>query len=121
MNAYVAVTDRDWFDFLSSLDSVDEVNFWQPKPWGGRFGVLRRGEPLLFKLKQPANAIVGGGFFEHYAELPLTMAWDAFGVKNGAPSRDHVRDRIVRLRRVRAPWWEDFSIGCIILRPVLLA
>jgi hypothetical protein len=35
MNAYVAVTDRDWFDFLAAQDGVDEVNFWQPNPWGG--------------------------------------------------------------------------------------
>jgi hypothetical protein len=72
MNAYVAVTDCDWFDFLSTRDGVDEVNFWQPKPWGGRFGVLRRGEPLLFKLKHPTNAIAGGGFFEYYGDLPLS-------------------------------------------------
>jgi putative restriction endonuclease len=115
MNAYVAVTDRDWFDFLSSLPDVDEVNFWQPNPWGGQFGVLRRGEPLLFKLKKPFNAIAGGGFFECYADLPLSLAWDAFGVKNGAPSKRAAWDRIARLRRDRPAWYEDFTIGCIVL------
>lgn len=55
MNAFVAPTDFHWFQFLSSRSSVDEVNFWMPKPWGGRFKVLRRGEPLLFKLKAPAT------------------------------------------------------------------
>ena len=50
---------------------MDEVNFWYPKRWGGRFGVLGDGEPLLFKLKRPHNAIAGGGFFKHYTELPL--------------------------------------------------
>ena len=74
MNAYVGVTDRDWFDFLSNEDGVDEVNFWQPNPWGGRFGVVRRGEPFLFKLKAPINAIAGGGFFEYYADLPMSLA-----------------------------------------------
>jgi hypothetical protein len=44
MNAYVGVTDRDWFDFLSTQEHVDEVNFWQPNPWGGEFRVVRRGE-----------------------------------------------------------------------------
>jgi putative restriction endonuclease len=115
MNAYVAVTDRDWFDFLSTRDGVDEVNFWQPKPWGGQFGVLRRGEPLLFKLKHPTNAIAGGGFFEHYADLPLSLAWDAFGPKNGAASKQAVWDRIARLRRDHPAWYEDFPIGCIVL------
>ncbi len=90
MNAYVAPTDKRWFDFLSSQFGVDEVNFWMPKPWGGRFGVLSRGEPLLFKLKSPQNAIAGGGFFEHYTELPLSLAWDAFGIKNGASSFEEV-------------------------------
>jgi putative restriction endonuclease len=115
VNAYVAVTDRDWFDFLSSRPDVDEVNFWQPNPWGGQFGVLRRGEPLLFKLKKPVNAIAGGGFFEYYADLPMSLAWDAFGVKNGAASKQAVWDRIARLRRDRPAWYEDFTIGCIVL------
>jgi len=115
MNAYVAVTDRDWFGFLSSQSGVDEVNFWQPRSWGGQFGVMQRGEPLLFKLKAPVNAIAGGGFFEYYAELPMSLAWDAFGIKNGAVSLEAVRERIVRLRRTPTDWYEDFTIGCIVL------
>ena len=62
MNAYVAVTDNDWFRFLRERDAdegVDEVNFWYPKPWGGQFKVLTDGQPLLFKLKSPHNAIAG--------------------------------------------------------------
>jgi putative restriction endonuclease len=77
--------------------------------------VLRRGEPLLFKLKHPVNAIAGGGFFESYTELPISLAWDAFGVKNGAASLQAVRERIVRLRHGRTEWYEDFQIGCILL------
>jgi putative restriction endonuclease len=115
MNAYVAVTDKDWFDFLSAQADVDEVNFWQPRSWGGEFGVMRRGDPLLFKLKAPVNAIAGGGFFEYYAELPMSLAWDAFGIKNGASSLQAVRERIVRLRRTPTDWYEDFTIGCIVL------
>ena len=74
LNAYAAVTDKNWFDQLRSLsrrEQVDEVNFWTPKPWGGHFRVLTRGQPLLFKLKSPHNVIAGGGFFEHYTELPV--------------------------------------------------
>jgi len=115
MNAWVAVTDRDWFDFLARQPDVDEVNFWQPNPWGGRFGVLRRGEPMLFKLKSPVNAIAGGGFFEYYVDLPITVAWDSFGRKNGAASLHELRERILPLRRGRVEWYEDFTIGCIIL------
>jgi len=115
MNAYLAATDKDWFDFLSAKEVVDEVNFWMPKPWGGRFRVLQRGQPLLFKLKSPHNAIAGGGFFEHYTELPISFAWDAFGEKNGAPTLDAVRQRIGRLRRETPRPWEDYTIGCIVL------
>ena len=74
MKAFVAVTDTEWFEYLSRLalrTDVDEVDFWTPKPWGGRFQVLSRGQPLLFKLRSPLNAIVGGGFFEHYSALPI--------------------------------------------------
>ena len=37
MNAFVAITDRDWFDFLAAREDVDEVNFCQPSAGGGRF------------------------------------------------------------------------------------
>jgi putative restriction endonuclease len=115
MNAYLGVTDRDWFDFLASQQDVDEVNFWQPNPWGGEFRVLRRGDPFLFKLKSPVNAIAGGGFFEYYVDLPISLAWNAFGIKNGAASLQAVRERLVRLRKEPTQWYEDFTIGCIVL------
>ena len=89
MKAYVAVTDKGWFEHLRILSRhgrVQEVNFWTPKSWGGRFRVLDRGQPLLFKLRSPDNAIVGGGFFEHYSDLPISLAWQAFGDKNGLQS-----------------------------------
>jgi putative restriction endonuclease len=115
MRAYVAVTDKGWFEFLSKLPDIDEVNFWEPNPWGGHFRVLSRGEPLLFKLRAPINAIVGGGFFEHYTELPISLAWDAFGEKNGAGSLEELRLRTARLRSVSPKPWEDYRIGCLLL------
>jgi putative restriction endonuclease len=115
MKAFVAITDRDWFEFLAARDDVDEVNFWQPHPWGGRFQALGRGEPLLFKLRSPVNAIVGGGFFEHYTTLPFSLAWRAFGPKNGTATQQALWDRIARLRREAMARWEDPDIGCILL------
>jgi putative restriction endonuclease len=115
MRAFVAPTDRNWFNFLSAEPGVDEVNFWMPKPWGGRFGVLGRGEPLLFKLKHPYNMIAGGGFFEHYTDLPISLAWEAFGRKNGATSLSAVRAGIARLRHEKPKPWDDYTIGCILL------
>lgn len=115
MNAYVAATDVDWFQFLSAQEDVDEVNFWYPKPWGGRFGVLSPGQPLLFKLKRPHNAIAGGGYFSHYWEVPLSLAWEAFGTKNGAPTHLEVWRRIKRLRREVPRPGDDPTIGCVLL------
>ena len=71
MRAWVAVTDKDWYRFLSQRPHLDEVNFWQPG--GSRvFGALSPGEPFLFKLHHPDNAIVGGGFSSSRTRLAST-------------------------------------------------
>jgi putative restriction endonuclease len=110
---YVGITDYDWFRFLSSIPDVEEVNFWQP---GGNriFKTLSIGEPFLFKLHSPRNFIVGGGFFTHSTILPVSMAWSAFGIRNGARSIDEMRSRIEKYRR-QSPHSEDYRIGCILL------
>ncbi len=117
MKAYVGVTDHDWYTFLRWIQP-DEVNFWMPSA-NGAFRALQVGEPFLFKLHAPRNFIVGGGFFAKYSVLPLSMAWLAFGEKNGASSRIECLDRIQRYRRGTASL--DPEIGCIILeRPFFL-
>jgi len=87
MRPIVGVTDNDWFDFLSRLQGIDQVNFWQP---GGRipFRALSPGEAFLFKLHAPHHFIVGGGFFAYSTLLPLSLAWDAFREKT---ERQHSR------------------------------
>jgi putative restriction endonuclease len=114
MRGYVAVTDGDWFRFLRTLTGVDEVNFWQP---GGEraFSALEVGQPFLFKLHYPEHSIVGGGFLRHTSILPCSLAWDAFGEKNGAPSFPEMRRRIEKYRRVPPDQHVDYKIGCIIL------
>jgi putative restriction endonuclease len=69
----------------------------------------------LFKLHYPENAVVGGGFFAHFSLYPSSLAWDAFGEQNGAPSFAEMRRRIERYRRVLPDPREDYTIGCIIL------
>jgi putative restriction endonuclease len=111
---FVAVTDGDWFKFLSAQGGLDEVNFWQPG--GGRdFAALTLGAPLLFKLHWPDNAIVGGGFFAKFTRLPVSIVWEVFGEMNGAPTYGAMRARIERLRRVRPSPREDYEVGCIVL------
>ncbi len=114
MRAYVAVTDKDWYQFLEERPGLDEVNFWQP---GGNrvFGTLKAGEPFLFKLHYPDNSIVGGGFLAHASLVEAGVAWDAFGEKNGAPSYAEMRHRIERYRRAPSDPRASYQIGCIIL------
>src|SRR5580704_12032511 len=114
MRLLVAITDTDWFNYLSDL-RPDEVNFWQPSGSGG-FRALSPGEPLLFKLHAPNDFIVGGGFFSHYTILPASFAWSAFEQKNGASTELEMRRRIERYRRVEPGTAADYSVGCILLQ-----
>jgi len=63
---FIAITDSDWFSYLSSLGPLDEVNFWQPIG-SVDFKALLPGEPFLLKLRSLNDFIVGGGFFSHYS------------------------------------------------------
>lgn len=114
MKLYVGVTDNGWYRFLRELPDVDEVNFWQP---GGtnQFRGLQPGELFLFKLHAPENFIAGGGFFTHSSILPVSLAWDAFGEKNGAATSEDMRSKIIRYRSATDPH-ENFKIGCTILQ-----
>ena len=84
MKLYVGVTDNEWYQFLSGLPGVDEVNFWQP---GGKTTVSEPepSELFLFKLHSPQNFIVGGGFFTHSSILPVSLAWEALVRKMALP------------------------------------
>jgi putative restriction endonuclease len=114
VNLYVGITDYDWFGFLSALQSVEEVNFWQP---GGRtnFKALQPGELFLFKLHSPRNFIVGGGVFARADILPTSLAWEAFGTTNGAASLLEMRKRIAYYRDQADDPRQDYMIGCRIL------
>src|SRR5689334_14340616 len=110
----VAVTDGDWFDTLRAVPDVAEVNFWSPSPT--EFKALQPGELFLFKLHSPRNFIVGGGVFAYANILPVSLAWQAFELANGASSQIQMRQRIEKYRRGKgdgAPG--DFSVGCRIL------
>jgi len=109
----VAVTDRAWFDQLRALPNLDEVNFWAPG--GSPFRALAPGELFLFKLHSPDNYIVGGGVFAYANALPCSLAWEAFGEKNGARSLVEMRTRIAKYRKANPADRTDFPIGCRIL------
>jgi putative restriction endonuclease len=116
---WIANTDSDWFDFLSAQSSLDEVNFWQPSGRTG-FHAVQPGELFVFRLKSPRNMIGGFGVFDQASRLPLSLAWDAFGIKNGAATFEELRNRVSRY----VPGGEvrrDHVFGCrIITQPVFL-
>lgn len=113
MKLWVGVTDENWYEYLRAR-RPDEVNFWQPS--GSReFRVLEPGEPFLFKLHSPKNFVVGGGFFIRYSALPCSLAWDAFGEKNGVGSQTEFVARIRKYRSKNTPIEPDPIIGCNVL------
>jgi putative restriction endonuclease len=114
MRYFVGITDNQWFNFLSNLSDVDEVNFWQPNP-NTTFKALPSGGLFLFKLHSPLNYIVGGGFYAHYTSLPVSLAWDAFEEKNGAATFEEMREKILKYRGKDTDKYIDFPIGCILL------
>ncbi|MEZ5308279.1 MAG: HNH endonuclease [Pyrinomonadaceae bacterium] len=119
INAYIGITDKDWFNFLKSTPDVDEVNFWKPGEKSG-FAALKPGELFLFKLHAPDNYIVGGGIFAHFSKVPVSIAWEAFGIKNGVVSSEAMRERIEFYRKRNdtsfAPSpFTDYRVGCVLL------
>lgn len=97
MRFWAGVTDNKWYQFLASQPGIDEVNFWHPS---GRapFSELGEGTLYLFKLKAPHHHFAGGGYFVKLEHAPLPLAWDAFGVKNGAGSYRVLQEMIGPLR-----------------------
>lgn len=77
-----------------------------------QFRVLKRGEPFLFKLHSPRNFIVGGGFFIHWSRLPVELAWETFGEKNGVNSAEEMKRRIEKYRSRSS---NQYEVGCILL------
>jgi HNH endonuclease len=70
---------------------------------------------FLFKLHAPRNFIVGGGVFARADILPISLAWEAFGVSNGAPSLTEMRRRVAFYREMPDDPRQDYSIGCRVL------
>ena len=114
MQAYVGVTDCDWFELLRTLPHLEEINFWQPSG-NTQFRALNPGELFLFKLHSPHDFIVGGGLFAYSSILPISLAWESFGEANGARNLIEMRSRVAKYRRSLAEKNTDYKIGCILI------
>jgi putative restriction endonuclease len=112
MEFWIGVTDNKWYEFLANLQP-DEVNFWQPS---GTPPFKKKIELFLFKLHSPLNYIAGGGYFVTYTNLPISLAWETFGEKNGLSSYSAFRDTIIEYRESHGRLHGiDPEIGCSIL------
>ncbi|MFC5410183.1 HNH endonuclease [Larkinella bovis] len=80
--------------------------------WATSFRVLKPGGAFLFKLKSPHNAIGGIGFFAAQSQLPLSLAWDTFGSRNGFTTQEQFRAVIQQYRKNQD---RNPIIGCIAL------
>ena len=110
MKLFVGVTNNEWFRLLAER-KPDEVNFWRPRSQMD-FKALQPGDLFLFKLHSPFDFIAGGGVFVRHTFLPLPLAWQAFGDKNGVPDYDTFERRILEHR---SPGELSRQIGCTIL------
>jgi putative restriction endonuclease len=96
VNVFVGNTDQTWYDFLSSQLNLAEINFWRPSEIS--FHALQEGELFAFRLKSPVNKIAGFGIFANSLPLSLHMAWETFGISNGAASYDNFESIIAQYR-----------------------
>jgi len=110
---YIGITDYEWYITLKEAN-CDEVNFWRPNG-NKNFRALDIGELFLFKLHSPRNYIVGGGFFLKFSLLPSSLAWEAFGIANGANSLSELNERVYKYKNTNRFLDPDPQIGCIIL------
>lgn len=118
MNGFIANTDLDWHARLLAMSrsegTLEEVNFWRPST--RPYKALSPGEPFLFRLKSPANAIGGFGFFQTWSALPIWLAWETFGLGNGVADLMDFEERLRAIRsRNRMDRAHELHVGCTLL------
>jgi putative restriction endonuclease len=115
------VTNPTWFDNLSRVAvgppplRLDEACFWHPRALKPVV-TAQAGELAFLKLKAPARAVGGYGFFAAFFVAPdVYWLWRNFGVRAGAASEWEL-GRLLGRRdaALREP------IGCTLLRDVTL-
>jgi putative restriction endonuclease len=118
MRGFVGNIDFEELSILRGIvPPVEEINFWRPSAEVG-FRALQPGEPLLFRVKSPYNAIAGFGYFAHYSALPVSVAWEVYALANGVRSFAEMRERLLRIRNrfdIATDPRRDFWIGCILV------
>lgn len=112
----VAPTDLDWYRQLRASSLKDNINFWTPTPWNIKG--LSRGDRFYFLLKAPYRKIGGYGVFREYLNLPVSEAWERFGLGNGVESQEELLSRTEKYAEKRSDLDREPTnptIGCIVL------
>ena len=109
---YVANTDNEWFDFLKARSPLEDVNFWKLTPQ--TFRAIGEGHFFVFRLKSPRDLIGGYGVWASSINVPIQLAWDSLGERNGSLTMGHM---IAAIRRYRRDQRIDAQslIGCRVL------
>jgi putative restriction endonuclease len=122
-SAYIAHTHREWFDTLSRFAErrseralhLDEVNFWSPRSLKA-VKPFDLGEPIFFRLGAPTRCIAGYGFFAAFSTPDVRLAWQLFGVKNGAESLSDLGRLLGRTTSASL----DQPLACMVLRDAVI-
>ena len=95
---YVGNTDNDWFDFLAGQSRPRRSELL-----AADYSELReqsaRASAFAFPPEKSRNRIGGFGTLAQVSRLPIEMAWQTFGSKNGVGSLGALVSAIARYRK----------------------
>ncbi|HRI48282.1 MAG TPA: hypothetical protein PK559_14335 [Ignavibacteriaceae bacterium] len=110
----IAITNQNWFDFLSDKDLTEEVNFWTPTLWNPK---IDPGSKWFFMLKSPIRKISGYGIYREYTELSITNTWEKYGEKNGSANMESLVSMLSE--HIDPKNYNTHKIGSILLTDVV--
>ena len=114
MSFIIAPTDLEWFEFQKMNQFNDKINFWTPTDW--RFKALQPGEMVVFEMKGPGPAMIGGyGAVLEYRFQSLDKTWKEFGRRNGYENKSALVGALSKHNTFDA----SQGIGCLVLGDVV--
>ena len=75
---------------------------------------------MHFDLRVPRNKVGGFGTFVNSSALPIQLAWEAFGIKNGVPSLSALVAAIARYRSEEIVTPSTFIVCRVLVEPIFL-
>lgn len=116
---YIAITNREWFNYLKETNKKDNVNFWRKNT--NDFKVISKGDKFFFLVKnkignKDERKVLGYGIFREYVKLTIDEAWNKYGDGNGCKSK---QDFINIMSTIYMENLSEAFIGCIILDDII--